>query len=91
VGAGSVDASVPMVLPPVPEAVQRAAAEGKPRMSIVCCGHVDAGKSTLLGHLLYDLGCVVRMNSSGVCACPIPVHCGHRSLRRCAAASHREH
>jgi GTPase len=51
---GATAAAAP--LPVAPEAVQRAAADGKPRISIVCCGHVDAGKSTMLGHLLFDLG-----------------------------------
>jgi len=27
--------------------------EKKPRLALVCVGHVDAGKSTLMGHLLY--------------------------------------
>lgn len=30
----------------------------KPHIHLVVIGHVDAGKSTLLGHLLYDLGYV---------------------------------
>lgn len=25
----------------------------KPLLNLVVCGHVDAGKSTLMGHLLY--------------------------------------
>ncbi|CAO3640610.1 unnamed protein product [Cunninghamella blakesleeana] len=28
----------------------------KPKLNLVVIGHVDAGKSTLMGHLLYDLG-----------------------------------
>lgn len=32
----------------------------KPRVAVVTCGHVDAGKSTLMGHMLYELGCVHR-------------------------------
>ncbi|KAI8098828.1 P-loop containing nucleoside triphosphate hydrolase protein [Halteromyces radiatus] len=28
----------------------------KPKMNLVVIGHVDAGKSTLMGHFLYDLG-----------------------------------
>jgi len=28
----------------------------KPLLHMVVIGHVDAGKSTLMGHLLYDLG-----------------------------------
>jgi elongation factor 1-alpha len=31
-------------------------AEGKEHMSLVVCGHVDAGKSTTTGHLLFELG-----------------------------------
>ncbi|RYY30924.1 hypothetical protein EON62_06625, partial [archaeon] len=45
-------------LPPVPESVLHAVAHSKPRMSVVTIGHVDAGKSTLMGHLLFDLGTV---------------------------------
>jgi len=30
--------------------------EEKPHLSIVICGHVDSGKSTTTGHLLYQLG-----------------------------------
>lgn len=32
--------------------------EGKPHIQMVVIGHVDAGKSTLMGHLLFDLGVV---------------------------------
>ncbi|VDO15513.1 unnamed protein product [Haemonchus placei] len=32
--------------------------EGKELINLVVVGHVDAGKSTLMGHLLYRLGCV---------------------------------
>ena len=31
-------------------------AEGKDHVSIVVCGHVDAGKSTTTGRLIYELG-----------------------------------
>jgi len=31
-------------------------AEGKEHLSIVICGHVDSGKSTTTGHLLFELG-----------------------------------
>merc|ERR1711881_461697 len=31
-------------------------AEGKTHLSLVVCGHVDAGKSTTTGHLLFELG-----------------------------------
>lgn len=30
--------------------------DGKQHVSIVVCGHVDAGKSTTTGHLIFDLG-----------------------------------
>ncbi|KAJ1924816.1 hypothetical protein IWQ60_004963 [Tieghemiomyces parasiticus] len=30
--------------------------EGKPRLNLIVIGHVDAGKSTLMGHVLYLLG-----------------------------------
>jgi elongation factor 1 alpha-like protein len=30
--------------------------EGKPHLNLVVIGHVDAGKSTLMGHFLYELG-----------------------------------
>jgi len=32
------------------------ATDGKPHLSIVICGHVDSGKSTTTGRLLFDLG-----------------------------------
>ncbi len=32
------------------------AADAKPNVRIVVCGHVDSGKSTLNGHLVYQLG-----------------------------------
>jgi elongation factor 1-alpha len=31
-------------------------AEGKTHLALVVCGHVDAGKSTTTGHLLFELG-----------------------------------
>lgn len=49
-------AQVSATLPVVPPEVEASAAHDAPRVSVVCCGHVDAGKSTLLGHLLCDLG-----------------------------------
>jgi elongation factor 1-alpha len=30
--------------------------EGKQHVSIVICGHVDAGKSTTTGRLIFELG-----------------------------------
>ena len=35
-------------------------AAGKPRINMVVVGHVDAGKSTMMGRLLVDLGQVVQ-------------------------------
>jgi len=32
------------------------ATDGKPHLSIVICGHVDSGKSTTTGHLIFELG-----------------------------------
>jgi len=32
------------------------ATDGKPHLSIVVCGHVDSGKSTTTGHLIFELG-----------------------------------
>ena len=42
----------------VQEALAREAAgqAGKPLLHLVVLGHVDAGKSTLMGRLLHDLG-----------------------------------
>lgn len=37
---------------------QEASANGKDKISMVVIGHVDAGKSTITGHLLYNLGYV---------------------------------
>lgn len=34
----------------------------KQQIHMVVIGHVDAGKSTLMGHLLYDMGCVSQRN-----------------------------
>ena len=49
--------------PDLARAVQAALAReaagqgGKPLLHLVVLGHVDAGKSTLMGRLLHDLGC----------------------------------
>ena len=32
----------------------------KPRMNVVVIGHVDSGKSTTSGHLMYKLGMVKK-------------------------------
>ena len=37
-----------------------AASEGLPQLTMVVTGHVDAGKSTLIGHLLYKCGQVAQ-------------------------------
>lgn len=37
---------------------QKERGDAKPLINMVVIGHVDAGKSTLMGHLLYRLGCV---------------------------------
>ncbi len=38
------------------EHIDKATKNGKPIISMVVIGHVDAGKSTLMGHLLHSLG-----------------------------------
>ncbi len=54
----------------VKEALAREAAgqAGKPLLHLVVLGHVDAGKSTLMGRLLHDLGCGARCS---LCAAPL--------------------
>ncbi|KAL4448191.1 hypothetical protein ABPG75_005410 [Micractinium tetrahymenae] len=39
-------------------AAEEAGAGGKPRLHLVVLGHVDAGKSTLMGRMLYELGLI---------------------------------
>ncbi|KAI8640367.1 P-loop containing nucleoside triphosphate hydrolase protein [Parasitella parasitica] len=57
----SVAATEPFVKVPaskrvnVAEEYQKRSGE-KPKLNLVVIGHVDAGKSTLMGHFLYDLG-----------------------------------
>lgn len=46
----------PDKLPDVPGQVQRYSEEMKPNVNLIVTGHVDAGKSTIMGHLLYQLG-----------------------------------
>lgn len=38
------------------ELFEKERGEEKQQIHLVCIGHVDAGKSTMMGHLLYDLG-----------------------------------
>lgn len=54
----------------VKEALAREAAGqgGKPLLHLVVLGHVDAGKSTLMGRLLHDLGCAAQC---ALCAAPL--------------------
>lgn len=42
------------------EAFNRERGDHKPRLNLVVVGHVDSGKSTLMGHLLYELGSVSK-------------------------------
>eukprot|EP00003_Mantamonas_plastica_P011740 TRINITY_DN2156_c0_g1_i8.p1 TRINITY_DN2156_c0_g1~~TRINITY_DN2156_c0_g1_i8.p1 ORF type:complete len:558 (+),score=185.96 TRINITY_DN2156_c0_g1_i8:128-1801(+) len=47
------------------KAVQKAIAEyaeDKARVNMVVVGHVDAGKSTMMGHLLYQIGSVAKQD-----------------------------
>lgn len=39
---------------------KEASSQGKTKISMVVVGHVDAGKSTITGHLLYNLGYVSK-------------------------------
>lgn len=39
---------------------KEASTQGKTKISMVVVGHVDAGKSTIMGHLLYNLGYVSK-------------------------------
>jgi hypothetical protein len=39
-------------------AAEEAGGGGKPRLHLVVLGHVDAGKSTLMGRMLYELGLI---------------------------------
>lgn len=41
---------------PLPLLTLSTMAEGKKHVSIVICGHVDAGKSTTTGRLIFELG-----------------------------------
>ena len=41
------------------EAAEAGEQRAKPQLHLVVLGHVDAGKSTLMGRLLHDLGCAV--------------------------------
>jgi elongation factor 1 alpha-like protein len=50
--------AAPAPLPPVPAHVSAFLAAARPSLAVAFIGHVDAGKSTLLGRLLFDLGLV---------------------------------
>ncbi len=50
---------------------------GKPKLHLVVLGHVDAGKSTLMGRLLYELG---RVSESTVHKAQVRVGNGGRNL-----------
>jgi elongation factor 1 alpha-like protein len=45
-------------LPALPAALRAEFEAARPRLALACIGHVDAGKSTLLGRLLFELGLV---------------------------------
>jgi GTPase len=51
-GQGQVEGMAEMTL----EDSAADAADAKPNVRVVVCGHVDSGKSTLNGHLVYQLG-----------------------------------
>jgi len=57
-----------MCLPPPTMTQEQASflASSRPHISVVTLGHVDAGKSTLLGRLLYELGLVPERTLSRV-------------------------
>ena len=61
--------------PDLARAVQAALAReaagqgGKPLLHLVVLGHVDAGKSTLMGRLLHDLGCSAHRSLSAQHLC----------------------
>merc|ERR1712230_254321 len=46
----------PHTHPPSPKQTDKMATEGKEHLSIVICGHVDSGKSTTTGRLIFELG-----------------------------------
>src|SRR5438309_8281153 len=48
--------SIPLHTPPAPQSGPHARVEGRVRMNIVIVGHVDHGKSTVVGRLLADTG-----------------------------------
>jgi hypothetical protein len=64
-----------------------AAAAAKPNVRIVVCGHVDSGKSTLNGHLVFQLGRVTdqemrRVTKSMPALCCFPSTFVHTVFRR---------
>nr|XP_037271666.1 HBS1-like protein [Rhipicephalus microplus] len=60
--ADSATPKTPRSKPPKDVAAEYAKERGstKSLLNLVVIGHVDAGKSTLMGHLLYRLGCVQK-------------------------------
>ncbi len=55
-GQGVTNGMEDMSLDDAASAAAAAAADSKPNIRVVVCGHVDSGKSTLNGHLVYQLG-----------------------------------
>ena len=53
------------------EAIAAHLSDSKTRISLVVCGHVDAGKSTLMGRLLWELGEVIVAREKGVRVAPL--------------------
>lgn len=56
-------------LPAVPEIVHEVLGQEKQNLNLVVCGHVDAGKSTLMGHVLVKLGHVDQVRSQKTINC----------------------
>ena len=73
--------------PDLARAVQAALAReaagqgGKPLLHLVVLGHVDAGKSTLMGRLLHDLGCSAHRS---VCTAPLQLLLGSCQPKCCS-------
>ncbi|KAK7590376.1 hypothetical protein V9T40_001989 [Parthenolecanium corni] len=50
------ETSTEKTAPPIESSTE----SGKDNLNLIVVGHVDAGKSTLMGHLLFKLGCVSK-------------------------------